>query len=104
MTHFHKKGATPRFELAVLLLAIVLSFAASKLTYAGDQDGVSGYKTKIYYQNGDGVGNESGYQGGNGTPPLSSTFSSNAAPDGRESIDLTAVILYLRGILLGRFR
>jgi len=102
MSHMHREGAIPRFELAMLLLAIALSFAASQVTYAGDQDGVSGYKTKIYYQNGDGGANQSGYQVGNGTPLPSSTLDSSAVADERESIDLTAVILYLRGLL--RFR
>ena len=104
MSHIHRESAVPRFfEVAVLLLAISLLFAASKLSYAGDQDGVSGYKIKIYYQSGDVDSNVSGYQGGNGTPLLNSGDSPNAAVEDKESINLTAIILYLRGLLLGRF-
>ena len=104
MSHIHKQRAIKRFDLAVLLLAIVLSFTANSVTYAGDQDGVSGYKTKIYCQNGDGYGNESAYQGGNGTPSLSSAFSSSDAAVEQESIDLKTVLLHLRGLFWGRFR
>jgi hypothetical protein len=94
--------AISRFTLLAVLPTLFL-LANVKDTRAGDQDGITGYKFKIYDADGDGIdGNEVGASAGG-------TLAGNTAQPERVRTERTrteakVVALELRGLLLWWFR
>ncbi len=84
------------------MLSVVVFLASNQSAFAGDQEGISGYKFKIYDPDGDGIdGNEVNAGSGGGAP--SGTAIQPAHDGSRRDINLVIIGYQFRVWLMAWF-
>ena len=88
----HRIPRLGKFSL-VLLLLTTLSAIGDQTVRAGDQDGVAGYKFKVYDSDGDGI---DGNEPNNGSMSGSSMTSSDEGLQASNEISFSALVVTAR--------
>ena len=105
MTRFvHRFGPYGCRRIAfIVMLSLAFFVSSNQATFAGDQEGVSGYKFKIYDADGDGIDGNEGNAGSGNT--VQSGVKLDLTRDGvRRDVDFVFIAYQLRVLLLGWLR